>query len=253
MRTKYNSYCFALLASVVGSLFVSSAHGSENERLWFSLVPIQDQKNQTNFVVLADNNHPQASGTELTNLLSNTNLFTARERAQIELLKLKYQHVTTNSGPVDTVFVKKALRQIRWGTYTNTFRAHFFSYTNSTALEEVASPGDIETYIWAKYRTPEGDGYNVIFYEGNIAAYQQFTAGKLNGLWVQFSDDGKIGRWQRFEQGKAVGQHLMWDRTGEIVERIVFESLYDLQKNAVGNLSMDWEECPKQDIKKGRR
>lgn len=239
MSPRYRS---ALIAIFVGWLCLNLSHGSENEAMWFSLVPIQNQKNQTNFVVLADSSHPQASGMELTNLLSNTNLFTAREQAQIESLKLKYQHVTTNSGPVGTVFVKKALRQMRWGTYTNIFRARCFSYTNSTALEEVASPYDTETYIWAKYRTPEGDGYNVIFWEGKIAAYQEFKAGKLDGLWVQFFDGGNIGRWQRFDHGKAVGQHLTWDADGEIGQKVVFRVPYDLLNNAVGNVSMDWEE-----------
>jgi len=225
-----------LIGMAVGQFTCFIGNAAEKERLVFSLVSLESQ---TNLVVLADDGHPQDCGAELTNVLSNTNLFTASEHAQLEIIKLKYQNVTTNYGPAGTILKGMALRQQRWRQLTNSFRVACFLRTNSNDLEEVSSPYDIDSYFLAKYRTPQRDGYNILFNKGKLLAYQEFKAGILDGVWCQMYDDGKISRWVRFERGKVIGQYLSWDTWGEIRGRTVFKEPYDLIKNAVGNISMD--------------
>lgn len=241
MKSQKFSYFLAFIAFAIGQIGIGPAQAAESPAKVFPLVAAQSQ---TNLTVIADGNDALASLAGLSNRLANTNLFTASERAQIELLQKKYQNVSTNSGPPGAVFKKTAPRLQHWRQFTNTFTVSCFAFTNSTALEEVASPYGINTYILAKYREAQDVGYNVVVNNGKLLALQEFKAGKPDGLWVQFFEDGSISRWLRFSAGKAIGQYLSWDTSGTITCHVLFKSPYDLLNNAVAMVSMDWEDAP---------
>lgn len=210
------------------------------ERMVFRFLPMECQ---TNIVVLADYNHWQPADPELTNVISNTNLFTPAERSQLQLVKLKYKNVRTNSGPAGSVFKGWGMRQQHWRQYTNSLMVACFVHTNSNDIEEIVSPYGVDNYIWVKYRTSKGDGYNAVFMEGTLVAYQEFKNSIQDGLWCQMAyGDESLNLWMRFKQGQAVGQFLSWKDSGEITDRTVFKSPCDLLELSPINLSMDWEE-----------
>jgi len=234
MKSKLFYFFLAFIACTGGGISFDPAQAAESQAVVFPLVAVQSQ---TNLTVIADGNHPLAS----PNLLSNTNLFKTNERTRINLIREKYQNVNTNSGPTGAAFKKIASRQQHWRQFTNAFPVSCFAFTNSTALEEVASPYGVNTYIWAKYRDAQDVGYNVVVNSGKLLALQEFKAGKLDGLWVQFFEDGSISRWLRFSEGKAIGQYLSWNTSGTITCHVIFKAPYDLLNNAVALVSMDWE------------
>ena len=174
---------------------------------------------QSNIVVTADFGHSKPCSEKYTNLFSNTNLFSIQEQMRIAEVAQKYLNVTTNSGPAGTVFKRWGLRQMKYSKLTgetNPFLVACFAYTNFTAQEEI---GTRNNSIIAKFRTQNGDGYNVTFKNNFLVTYREFKRGKSDGLFVLAHDpiypypDEHCGMWAHFSSGRAVGKFIVWQRS----------------------------------------
>lgn len=218
---------------------------NRSERLIFPFLSIE---NQSNVTVSADMNHPRPCPLELTNLISNTNLFSLAEQKKLREITLKYQNVTTNSGPAGTVFKGWGLRQVKIETWTNTFYVACFAYTNSDAQEEIAEK--YSEHITIRFRSQSGNGYDMGFINGLIFAYQEYKDGVLDGLFVALydpnnpSDQEHCGMWARFVKGKVSGKFIIWRPDGKIQDMAEFMQPFDLIKLATTKLDLAWTEVP---------
>jgi hypothetical protein len=163
--------------------------------------------------------HPKPCTQKFTNLLSNTNLFSAAEQEKIRQVVLKYQNVTTNSGPAGSFFQGWQFRRMRYtdlGVPTNYITVACFNYTNHQAKEEVYAYSG-SRYIMAKFRKQNGDGYNVCFADNVLMQYQEFKNFLPDGLFVVVQDPKRehCGMWTRFDRGMAVGRIISWQRKDE--------------------------------------
>jgi hypothetical protein len=219
---------------------------SHAERLIFPFLTLESQ---SNIIVTADFDHPRPCPPEYTNLISNTNLFSLAEQKKLKEVTLKYQNVTTNSGPAGSVFKGWGLRQEKIETWTNTFWVACFAYTNSDAQEEIyqTSPGTIV----ARFRRQAGDGYDVSVINGSIFAYQEYKNRLLDGLYAVLHDPNHpeekehCGMWARFAKGKIMGKYLMWGQDNKIVVEAEFPKPFDFLKYESTKLDLAWTEVPK--------
>jgi hypothetical protein len=205
---------------------------------------------QSNITVLADMDHHIPCQPEYTNLLSNTNLFSIAEQEKIKEVTLKYQNVTTNSGPAGTVFKGWELRRRRYvdlGLPTNTFSVACFSYTNSDAREQIDASGDAK-HIIAKFRTPTGDGYDVAIVDNILMSYQEYKNELPDGLFVVVQDPKleHCGMWARFTKGKVLGKFIVWqmnDQSGfQIMAEAEFKDPFDFLKYQSIPIDFAWDE-----------
>lgn len=193
-------------------LFCASSHA---EKLVF---PFLKMEGQSNIIVLADMDHHLPCPQKYTNLFSNTNLFTLTEQEKLRNVALKYQKVTTNSGPAGSVFSNWELRRMKYtelGVATNIFLVACFNYTNCNAREEIYAYSGSKNII-AKFRTSTGDGYDVCLINNTLTVYQEYKNEVLDGLLVGVHDpnhlDDKVhcGMWTRFTKGKVFGKFITW-------------------------------------------
>lgn len=204
-------------------------------------------QSQSNIIVTADFDHPKPCPPEYTNLISNTNLFSPAEQEKLKEITLKYQNVTTNSGPAGSVFKGLELRQEKVETWTNTFWVACFAYTNSAAQEEIRAYAG-PRYIIARFRTQAGDGYDVSVINGSIFAYQEYKNGLLDGLYAVLHDPNHpeetehCGMWARFVKGKILGKFLTWGQDNKIVVEADFPEPFDFLKNGSTKLDLAWTE-----------
>ncbi len=237
------------------SLLFYACTNSRAEQLIF---PFLKMEGQSNIIVTANWDHPKPCPPEYTNLLSNTNLFTFAEQEKLKDVALKYQNVTTNSGPAGSVFKNWGLRRMKHtdlGIPTNTFWVACFSYTNSDAREEINAYAGPK-FINAKFRTTTGDGYDVVVVDNILFAYQEYKHGVLDGLFVGVHDPNHpddvehCGMWTRFIDGKILGKFIIWgpiDYTKEkggfqIVAEAEFKEPFDFLKYQSIPIDLAWTE-----------
>jgi hypothetical protein len=247
MKLKYA--IFAMILSCIDS---------HAEQLIFPLLPIESQ---SNIIVTADFDHPKLCLPEYTNLISNTNLFSIAEQNKLNEVTLKYQNVTTNSGPAGSVFKGWGLRRTKYpalGVPTNVFWVACFTYTNSDAQEEIRS--DAVGYIKVRFRTPTGDGYDVSFVKNALITYQEYKHGMLDGLFVALGliapsnpkYEEHCGAWARFVNGKILGKFIMWGPNNlvgkqvgfQIVAEAEFKEPFDFLKYQSIPIDLAWTEVP---------
>jgi len=217
------------------------------------LIPFLDPRSQSNVVVTVS--ELQGSGRlcplEVTNVVSNTNLFTSKERELLEQVSVKYRDVTTNSGPPGSILLTldKTNCVIPIVNVTNAFWRAVFWYTNLGAYEEVVFvPG-----LSARFESRSGDGYIVGF--GNVAGhlsmvFEQTTFGVANGLRVECNDMQRaVGRagmlpteftnqhvttYQHLTNGLTIGKYFMWNPSNNnLVLQAEFKEPYDMKEHSV--------------------
>ena len=246
MKLQYAA--FALIVSCVNS---------HAERL---TLPFLASESQSNIIVIANDDHPIPCPLEYTNLLSNTNLFSMADQEQLKKITLKYQNVSTNKGPAGSVFNELGLRRMKQHAGlrvpTNTFWVACFTYTNSDAQEEIKSefPGDIST----TFRSKTGDGYDAVFANNSLFAYQEYKHGVLDGLFIighdpnNPNDKEHCGMWARFTDGKIRGKLIMWEYNNftdrqsgfKIMAEAEFKEPFDFLKYQSITLDLAWETVP---------
>jgi hypothetical protein len=251
---KLQQLTLALCLLISGSnIFAQTNHG---KGLIFPLLTLEAQ---SNIIVTADANHSRRCPPGYTNLLSNTNLISLAERKKLEEVTLKYKDVTSNSGPVGSVFERWGLRRTKYVELTgatDTFWVACFSYTSSTAQEEIRFRYNS---ILAKFRTKEGDGYDVVLVSDSIITYQEYKRGALDGLFVALHDsnhpnneDEHLGMWTRFIKGKVLGKFIIWQRgeqNGDPAEYRIgaeaeFKEPFDFLKYQSIPIDFAWTEVP---------
>ena len=130
----------------------SNLFGQTNQRA-FHLIPFLDADSQSNIVVIVNELRSEQplppSPLSYTNLVSNTNLFSPADHELLTGIPIKYKNVTTNSGPLGTVFL--GLSNSVAGLVAQ------FEHTNSGAREVIT----FTQMKSAKFRTKSGDGYDV--------------------------------------------------------------------------------------------
>ena len=145
----------ASLLLLAGGLF-----GQTNQIRLF--LPFLDKESQSNVIVTVFDlfGGGQPSPSEYNNVLSNTNLFTPKQQKLIKSVLVKYQKVTTNSGPAGTVltgfyktnfFVKERDNKVEIEQWVARFQ-----YTNFEAHEMIYFGAGIRQ----EFRTKANDGYN---------------------------------------------------------------------------------------------
>jgi antitoxin component YwqK of YwqJK toxin-antitoxin module len=209
------------------------------------IFPLLAPECQSNLVITVDMNHPKPCPLEYTNTLANTNLFSAAEQRLLREIAVKYKNVTTNSGPPGTIFKMWGMRQRKFQQYSKIIPVACFVYTNSADREEIASLFGDQRYILGKYRTPTGDGYDVIVVHDALLQYQGYKNGVLDGLCVQIYGEGNENRcvtWTRFSKGKAIGKFIMWGDDGKIVAEVEFKEPFDFLKFQTAKFDLSWTE-----------
>jgi hypothetical protein len=187
------------------------------------IIPFLDPESQTNIVIRVNalRSEPQVAPPHYTNVISNTNLFSMPERRELEAIPLKYQHVTTNTGPVGTRLV----------TLTNAplGAVAVFQHTNFEASEEIG----FSSIKSVRFRTGTGDGYDVHLNPRSnaIINYCQVRSNVVDGLLVSFFD-ARCVTWMRFVNGKAVGKWIVWGTEGELLIEAEFKEPYDFFKHS---------------------
>ena len=199
---------------------------SHAQRLIFPFLRLEGQ---SNIVVTADFDHPKPCPPEYTNLLSNTNLFPLDEQKKIREVTLKYKNVTTNSGPVGSVFKEFGLRQLKYADSTGTNSQLWvacFAYTNSEDQEEIWSYYGQNI---VKFRTEAGDGYDAMFRNNFLITYMEYKHGLPDGLFVFAHDpmysyaDEHCAMWTRFIKGKVLGKFIVWQMSPIIYGQAEFK------------------------------
>lgn len=210
-------------------LLASNLFGQANQTKQ-SLIDTLDPDSQTNIIVIRDEGWPRPpSPPQYTNLISNTNLFSSAEQKLLWEIPLKYENVTTNSGPPGSVLTSL-------NKDTNGYWVARFQYTNSDAQDEITF-GFRKT---AMFLNKSGDGYGVSIgpadYMGRKVVkwdigFCQFKHGVRHGLSVRFYDDGHCLTWMRFSNGMAVGKWLEWESDNGLSLEVEFRTPYDFLKH----------------------
>jgi len=170
------------------------------------------------------------------------------DQKNLEQITLRYQNVTTNSGPSGSVFKGWGLRQEKFEMWSNTFVVACFFSTNSNANVEIRK--NDPSQITVKFRTQTGDGYDANLINGSIFAYQEYKSGILDGLFVILHDPNNpndkehCGMWARFVQGKILGKFFMWGKDGKIESLAEFKKPFDFLKYQTIKTDLSWTEAP---------
>ena len=230
---------------IISLIFFSICAISRAERLF---LPFLTPESQSSVIVTAAPEHEMPCPLQYTNLFSNTNLFSPVEQKLLKEIPLKYQSVTTNAGPVGTVFKGIELRQWkieRPRSVTMTLSVSCFTYTNSNAREEIGNYGGTTIVI---FRTRFGDGYNLQISHNRLLQYQEYKDGKLDGLCIKsIFDADHCNEWARFVKGKIVGKFIGWSQNGKIDMEAKFKEPFDFLKSTFGKFDLAWTEVPTQD------
>jgi Ankyrin repeats (3 copies)/Ankyrin repeats (many copies) len=205
-------------------------------------IPFLEPASQSNVVVTVSSIFAAGDPcpAKYTNVLSNTNLFTAQEQKLIGEALVKYRNVTTNSGPPGTVLVDSyetnlIIPPLYWlGTNrpenvrrTNQIWVAHFQYTNSDAQEEIRFGAGVS----AKFTNQSKDGYTAsITRTGGGTSLLTVTEIKPNsasGLLARFADlheqgpnwdykladftDGHLEEYMQMTNGMLLGRWFMWN------------------------------------------
>ena len=217
--------------------------------------PLLGIEYQNVVVVTADFDHPKPCPQKLTNLLTNTKLFTKEEQARILDVIERYQNVTTNIGPVGSVFTKWGVREVQYDEqYSEKIPIAYFTCTNSETTVEVWKQFDLSTYV--RTRNSSGDGFDINLESGNGVlsfVYQEYTKGVMNGLCVCFSDFRDLEKTRcvthcRFQNGKIFGSFIGWKRTdidqpadtADILMEAKFKKPFDILSHNIRPIDIAW-------------
>jgi hypothetical protein len=157
---------------------------------------------------------------EYTNVISNTNLFTADEQELLNYITQTYGDETSNSVPPGSVMVsfKATPVQTSWGTHWDWVAR--LQFTNSDLTDEITPGGDLYRH---KVRNRAGDGYDFNIdptaprssaYGGGSGPdfwFQQMKRGVKDGLFVEVVHGDHCQQWMRYSNGWAVDKKLYWD------------------------------------------
>lgn len=242
MKLKYIIFAFivCLCAFFIWNiihLFTPVYHYGETSYRGKKVVALLAAESQSNVEVIAsDANDMQPCPPELTNTISNTNLFTLAEQQLLKSIPLLYTNLTPTSGPRGTV-------PVHLGWFDRWLGKARFQFTNSDMQDETAVyNGRLSgTQI---VRNKAGDGYDIYGLGmdplGHVPEFQLVQIkhgghhgvypGVYNGLYVQIHGEHCI-EWMRFSNGMAVDQWLYWapDNTN-LVRWARFKEPYDYMK-----------------------
>jgi len=216
--------------------------GGGKPSLVFPFLPVDVQ---TNISVAADLDHPKICPAELTNVLSNTNLFSEQERLRLLAVIKKYQNVTTNAGPAGTEFIGLAKRERDWKNTKQPLIVACFKEPESKATCEIATLFGKDHYIQIQFRELNGDGYNASFIDGKLMQFQEYKAGQLEGLYLAMKGFAPpkhetCATLARFRNGKLVGRFLGWANNGDITCDAEFAEPFDFLKFQVIKTDLAW-------------
>jgi hypothetical protein len=204
-------------------LVLSSSPHKNNLRL--------DVDSLTNAEIIAsgyDNEKP--CPLELTNDISNTNLFTPAEKKLIESIPSKYGNVTLASGPKGSVPLHLGWYLSIWNELLQHEGDVPFQFTNSDLRDDVTLGGGVAIH---HVRNTAGDGYELHYWqEQSIPCFQlfQYKHGVFNGLRIEIHGDHCLW-WMRFKNGMAVDQWLYWSPDNSKLQIWVkFNKPYDYLK-----------------------
>jgi hypothetical protein len=221
------------------------------------IIPFLDEASQSNVnvAVLDILGNGQPCPAEYTNIVSNTNLFTAEEQRQIREAFVKYTDVTTNFGPYGTKLVALSKTNSVYqskGKIRNVERwLGQFQYTNSDAKEEI-NFGKGASGISAKYRSQSDKGYNVYIGWSGSGSILRFTAvrnDRSNCALAIFYDmhpqgtnwdlnhaiftNSILAEYRQYTNNLAFGKYFLWDIKGHLILAAEFKEPYDFEKHKV--------------------
>jgi hypothetical protein len=237
---------------VILLMFAGDLFGQTNQARLF--LPFLDKESQSNVIVSIYFNGNRSCPLEFTNVLSNTNLFSPEEQKLIKKVLVKYQNVTTNSGPAGTILA---------GLYKTNFMVKTidgpveikrwvarFQYTNFEAHEMIYfGRGELE----AEFRTKANDGYNTVLTAvggGSVLHFKEVERNLLNGVCAVFNDnhdqgptwnywrtdfsDARLEVYMQYTNGMNIGQYLMWNpQNGYLLVEADFKEPYDFEKHQI--------------------
>jgi len=222
--------------------FTPAYHFGETNCHGNKVMPLLDAESQSNLEVIVNGgDDKQSCPPELTNTISNTNLFTLEEQQLLKSIPVLYGHVTPTSGPPGTVPVHLGWLD-RWLGKVR------FQFTNSDMQDELMVH---HGRLFGPHiiRNKTGNGYDIYDgpYADNSSAYggpgisfmliqikhgghHGVYPGVYNGLYVQIQGEHCI-QWMRFSNGMAVDKWLYWDPDGTNLDIWAkFKEPYDYMK-----------------------
>ena len=221
----------------INLLFIAcSLFGQTNQakRLY---IPFLDEQSQSNVTVMVSNLNGQSCSMEYTNVISNTNFFTAAEQNLLVESAFKYKNLTTNSGPPGTVL--SALYETNFvvaiAHRTNEEWVALFQYTNSQAQDEVTFLDPKTASV--RFQSTTGNEYFINMRGDSILAFGQLKHGVANGFGVAF-ENNHLWLYQHSTNGMTIGKYFMWNpQNGNLVFQADFTQPYDMNKHRVNPYS----------------
>jgi hypothetical protein len=160
---------------------------------------------QSNIVLIVTNTQPCPY--TYTNVISNTNLFSADEQELLGSIPLKYKNVTISIGPSGSVLTNLESNGAGWMSVA------YFQYTNSNATDKITfHSGKV---IEAIFRTALGEGYDVNVNGDSIENFLQLKGNVPNGLYLNFKGNHCVS-WMHIVNGLAVGKWFEWNDVGNL-------------------------------------
>ena len=200
-----------------------------------------DTASQRNIDVIASGgNDAVPCPPEYTNVISNTNLFTADEQILLNYITRTYGNETSNSVPPRSVMAsfKATPIQTSWGTRWDWVA--YIQSTNSDLTDEITPGGDLYRH---KVRNKAGDGYdfNINPTAPRTSAYgggsgpefwfQQIKHGVKDGLFVNVVHGDHCSQWMRYSNGWAVDKKLYWDPNyNKLMIWAIFKEPFDIDR-----------------------
>ena len=166
MKTIYfllkSAACFCVIASL------QLVH-AEKVGVYF----LEEKSQKSILFAVCTLSHPIPCPLELTNRLSDTNLFSEEERRELMGILLKYKNVTTNAGPLGSVLTE--LDQAKFGKDKEEGFLARFTYSNTLVQDEVLFLTNGERFV--KFQSSPGNGFYAELLHGSLCAYERlYTA-----------------------------------------------------------------------------
>lgn len=243
MRTiLFYAFCFGVLHQVNSAL----------------LMPFIRPEAQSNIVVKASFDHPVPTPPYLTNLLTNTNLFSPAELDAISTANQRFSSITNIYSVAGLKLIKTNQcyyvvngwltpeGKYEKGPFTNFFTVAVHSDSEHQETVEIAEP-EYPGGLTCRVRRPNGEGYNVGFAGGSLVSYAQVKNQRFDGLYVLFILGKKhvlpeqCYLWTRFKHGMAGGDFLTWNgEAGQLNVWAVLPEGFDFIGNCVDTFDPAW-------------
>lgn len=218
------------------------------------LFPFLEPESQSNIVVTFSDyfGTGQPCPLEWTNSLANTNLFTAQQRELLKDLPVKYKDVSTNSGPLGTVFVASYETNYMVKRYNLNVNVKetisTFHYTNQNASETIYLD-EIGKVRHAQHKDASNNGYGIVFTptgSGTMVSFGQMKNDKADGIAVRFEDtrpqgtnwnykkadfdNMRLTEYKQYTNGLVFGKYLLWSaRNNNLMLEAEFKEPYDME------------------------